>query len=463
MIHPINNSNTTNSHLHNIHHLHQTPHDSKNNTKNLLPQPSKSTLLNSTISFSFPSSSSSPLQASHLSASSNNTRSKFRNTKNLSLNLSPQINSHVPPIQTSLPKITDLKEQPKRDFTINTATSSPSESAMDSSNLPFIYSSIPAPKPQQQPTLSRSLSIKIPKSPPFSSAASSTTSHASAANISMTSNSDRSPLSITTNNVVLVNQPSIKFQEECMEKTENAYPNGPLFICEPNIYLYSEPTKEEAMGFDLVINVAREVKNPFQSYNYAFSDSSNPEDLFFSSLPSSPPSSVESNYDNIMSSPLLSSDTSTISPVTTEPWQPLSPQYKQPTPPPVSTIGVTTPINGPAAPKTKTIPEYVYVPWDHTSQLTADLDSLTYLMALRAEQGKKILVHCQCGVSRSASLIVAYVMRQNKWGLHHAYSFVKDRSPAISPNMTLIYQLMEWGKMLNIQTLRDEEEDLEHL
>ncbi|KAF5104786.1 hypothetical protein DV451_000377 [Geotrichum candidum] len=120
------------------------------------------------------------------------------------------------------------------------------------------------------------------------------------------------------------------------------------------------------------------------------------------------------------------------------------------------------PTSGIAATK-KPMPEYIYVPWEHTSQLTADLASLTDLMAQRAQQGKKILVHCQCGVSRSASLIVAYVMRQNKWGLHHAYSFVKEKSPAISPNMTLIYQLMEWGKMLKLQTSQDENEDFEDL
>ncbi|CDO53089.1 similar to Saccharomyces cerevisiae YNL053W MSG5 Dual-specificity protein phosphatase [Geotrichum candidum] len=449
MIHPINNNNAlpTNSHLHNIHQRHhQTPHDPKNNINTLLPQPSQSSLL-------YPASSSSLLQAPLLSTSKLSARSKFRNTKNLSLNLPAQINSYTPPIQTALPKLPDPTEPTK---TLAPSASEPLEPPMDSNKLPFIYSSIPTVKPQQPPVLSRSLSIKIPKSPTFPSPPSSIT----ASSINNPSRSDNWNSSITNNNIVLVNQPSANFQEECMETTENAYLNGPLFICEPNIYLYSEPTREQAMEFDLVINVAREVKNPFQAYNSpcSFSDSNNSEDLFFSSLPSSPPSSLESNYDNIMSSPFLSSDASTISPVTAEPWQPLSPHYQKPLQTPVSSM----PTSGIAATK-KPMPEYIYVPWEHTSQLTADLASLTDLMAQRAQQGKKILVHCQCGVSRSASLIVAYVMRQNKWGLHHAYSFVKEKSPAISPNMTLIYQLMEWGKMLKLQTSQDEDEDFEDL
>lgn len=109
MIHPINNNNAlpTNSHLHNIHQRHhQTPHDPKNNINTLLPQPSQSSLL-------YPASSSSLLQAPLLSTSKLSARSKFRNTKNLSLNLPAQINSYTPPIQTALPKLPDPTEPTK--------------------------------------------------------------------------------------------------------------------------------------------------------------------------------------------------------------------------------------------------------------------------------------------------------------------------------------------------------------
>lgn len=93
-------------------------------------------------------------------------------------------------------------------------------------------------------------------------------------------------------------------------------------------------------------------------------------------------------------------------------------------------------------------PEYIYVPWDHNSALTPDLELLTSILFDRANEGKRILVHCQCGVSRSASLLVAYVMRLNGWGVHQAYAWVKDKSPGISPNMSLIYQLVEWASIV---------------
>ncbi|KAJ9425143.1 tyrosine phosphatase [Fusarium oxysporum] len=42
------------------------------------------------------------------------------------------------------------------------------------------------------------------------------------------------------------------------------YPDGPIAIYGDNVFLYSEPTADEASRFDVVINCAREVSNPFE-------------------------------------------------------------------------------------------------------------------------------------------------------------------------------------------------------
>ncbi|SPO28203.1 uncharacterized protein UTRI_04578_B [Ustilago trichophora] len=72
----------------------------------------------------------------------------------------------------------------------------------------------------------------------------------------------------------------------------------------------------------------------------------------------------------------------------------------------------------------------------------------------------KILVHCQCGVSRSATLVIAFVMQaaamrygfesaRTLLGMHDCYNMVKEKSSSISPNISLIYQLVEWERYLS--------------
>ncbi|CAN6650800.1 hypothetical protein TRVA0_024S01926 [Trichomonascus vanleenenianus] len=198
--------------------------------------------------------------------------------------------------------------------------------------------------------------------------------------------------------------------------TTEAYPDGPIEVCGPNIYLYSEPTAQEAIQFDVVINVAKEVPNPFAAPE--FEDAEDCSSIYSScssveAVYHSPPSSVEST-------PCLADS----------PWTP----NKNPN------ISISSP--------TPCRPEYVYVPWDHNSQLVSELSELTALIRARSDEGKRVLIHCQCGVSRSASLVVAYMMKRNAWDLNTAYRYVKSKSPFISPNMALIYQLVDWQHML---------------
>ncbi|ORX91651.1 Mkp-4, partial [Basidiobolus meristosporus CBS 931.73] len=88
--------------------------------------------------------------------------------------------------------------------------------------------------------------------------------------------------------------------------------------------------------------------------------------------------------------------------------------------------------------------KYKKVHWSHNQeQLSKDLGELFGFIDRARVEGLGVLVHCQCGVSRSASLIIAYVMRTLHLPLNEAYSFVKLRSPHISPNLSLVYQLIE--------------------
>ncbi|XP_055629681.1 dual specificity protein phosphatase 18-like [Toxorhynchites rutilus septentrionalis] len=55
-----------------------------------------------------------------------------------------------------------------------------------------------------------------------------------------------------------------------------------------------------------------------------------------------------------------------------------------------------------------------------------------------------ILVHCVAGVSRSASLCLAYLIKYHQMSLKDAYNHVKTKRPQIRPNVAFVKQLMEY-------------------
>lgn len=74
----------------------------------------------------------------------------------------------------------------------------------------------------------------------------------------------------------------------------------------------------------------------------------------------------------------------------------------------------------------------------------------TFFFSEEAHQcGRGVLVHCQAGVSRSATIVIAYLMKHTLMTMTDAYKYVRGRRPIVSPNLNFMGQLLEFERDLN--------------
>ncbi|XP_015903604.1 dual specificity protein phosphatase 14 [Parasteatoda tepidariorum] len=66
--------------------------------------------------------------------------------------------------------------------------------------------------------------------------------------------------------------------------------------------------------------------------------------------------------------------------------------------------------------------------------------------------GGKVLVYCMAGISRSASLCLAYLMKYENLNLRSAFRLLRSRRPMVHPNNGFFQQLIDYERDLYHQT-----------
>ena len=83
-----------------------------------------------------------------------------------------------------------------------------------------------------------------------------------------------------------------------------------------------------------------------------------------------------------------------------------------------------------------------------TENLLREFSSTTQFITDALAGGGRILAHCNLGMSRSSTIVVAYLMHSRRCTLLDAYQFLKERRPIIRPNRGFLNQLSRFEEIL---------------
>jgi len=82
------------------------------------------------------------------------------------------------------------------------------------------------------------------------------------------------------------------------------------------------------------------------------------------------------------------------------------------------------------------------------TDLIKEFDRTNKFIQEAKEQATSCLVHCKMGVSRSASVCLAYLMKEYDWSYDQAFSYTKQRRQCINPNDGFKSQLATYESIL---------------
>jgi protein-tyrosine phosphatase len=79
------------------------------------------------------------------------------------------------------------------------------------------------------------------------------------------------------------------------------------------------------------------------------------------------------------------------------------------------------------------------------------LDAFKFIDNALSANGR-VMVHCMAGKSRSAAIVIGYIMNKEKKTFHEAMKYVQDIRQCIDPNLSFCGQLIIYQKTLDYST-----------
>jgi protein phosphatase slingshot len=83
------------------------------------------------------------------------------------------------------------------------------------------------------------------------------------------------------------------------------------------------------------------------------------------------------------------------------------------------------------------------------TDLLKEFDRTNKFIQEAKEQGTSCLVHCKMGVSRSASVVIAFLMKELNWSYEESFNYTKQKRSCINPNDSFREQLITYESILN--------------
>ena len=84
----------------------------------------------------------------------------------------------------------------------------------------------------------------------------------------------------------------------------------------------------------------------------------------------------------------------------------------------------------------------------HRQSLTEFFNIAFIFIDTVKEKHGRVLIHCHAGVSRSSTMVIAYLMWSQHWRFQPTIQFVRQQRSCVDPNIGFIGQLMEFDTYL---------------